>query len=51
MAALAPWLKEYFCRLDVAFHPWVFMTNHMHLLMAPQTSTGVSAMMQLPGRS
>lgn len=47
----------YACRLDqsarryqVAVHAWVFMTNHVHLLVTPQSEQGVSRMMQATGR-
>lgn len=50
MAAYAHWLNEYARRHQVAIHAWVFMTNHVHLLVTPQTRTGVSAMMQSLGR-
>ena len=49
-AAYAHWLGEYACRHGVAVHAWVFMTNHVHLLLTPQTPTGVSVMMQSIGR-
>jgi len=31
-------------------HAYVFMTNHVHLLMTPQTQTGISKVMQSLGR-
>ena len=33
-----------------AVHAYVFMTNHVHLLMTPQTSTAISQVMQSLGR-
>ena len=49
-AAYAHWLEEYAAKYQVAVHGWVFMTNHVHLLVTPQTPTGVSQMMQTLGR-
>ena len=51
MAAYAAWLKEYADKFGVAVHAWVFMTNHVHLLMTPnETGDGVSKLMQALGR-
>jgi putative transposase len=33
-----------------AIHAYVFMTNHVHLLMTPQTATAISQVMQALGR-
>jgi len=49
-AAYANWLKEYAQQFDVAVHAWVFMTNHVHLLVTPATDNGVSLLMQSLGR-
>tara|TARA_R110002072_G_scaffold118428_1_gene250044 strand:- start:4639 stop:5325 length:687 start_codon:yes stop_codon:yes gene_type:complete len=49
-AAYSNWLKEYSQKFHVAIHAWVFMTNHVHLLVTPTSSDGVSAMMQALGR-
>ena len=49
-AAYAHWLKVYSLKYQVAIHAWVFMTNHVHLLVTPQTRDGVSSMMQSLGR-
>lgn len=49
-AAYAHWLSEAAQRFEVAVHAWVFMTNHVHLLVTPQRVGGVSAMMQHLGR-
>ena len=49
-AAYTNWLHEYSIRHRVAVHAWVFMTNHVHLLLTPQTKGGVSALMQSVGR-
>ena len=45
-AAYASWLQEYAARFMVEIHAWVFMTNHVHLLVTPATANGVSKMMQ-----
>ena len=37
-------------RYGVALHAYVLMTNHVHLLMTPQTQTGISRVMQSIGR-
>jgi len=49
-AAYANWLREYSVKYKVAVHAWVFMTNHVHLLLTPKTPEGVSLMMQALGR-
>lgn len=36
---------------DCTVHAYVLMTNHVHLLVTPQTAGGVSRMMQSVGRS
>lgn len=36
-------------RYDVALHAYVLMTNHVHLLMTPETESGISRVMQLVG--
>jgi putative transposase len=50
MTAYRTWLKDYAEKLGVAIHAWVFMTNHVHLLCTPKTSTAISQMMQSVGR-
>jgi len=50
LIAYAGWLKEYSREFDVQVHAWVFMTNHVHLLVTPQADAGVSNMMQAIGR-
>lgn len=50
MATYANRLGEYACKFNIAIHAWVFMTNHVHLLVTPETDTGVSRMMQSIGR-
>ena len=49
-AAYANWLYEYSQKYHVAIYAWVFMTNHVHLLVTPETRDGVSKMMQTLGR-
>jgi len=49
-SAYAHWLEEYSRKFRVAIHAWVFMTNHVHLLLTPHTEDGVSRMMQTLGR-
>lgn len=49
-AAYAHWLNECAKKHMVAIHAWVFMTNHVHLLVTPSTSDGISKMMQTLGR-
>ena len=43
-------LQEYAAKYQVDIHAWVFMTNHVHLLVTPTTPSGVSKMMQLVGQ-
>ena len=43
-------LKEYGCKYGVSVHSFVLMTNHVHLLMTPETEKGVSQLMQSLGR-
>jgi len=49
-AAYAYWLKLYTDKFKVNVHAWVFMTNHVHLLVTPSTDDGVSNFMQSLGR-
>ena len=49
-AAYAHWLDGCSRKHEVAIHAWVFMTNHVHLLVTPETPNGVSKMMQMLGR-
>ena len=50
IAAYATWLKDYSQKYEVEIHAWVFMTNHVHLLVTPRIENGVSLMMQSLGR-
>jgi putative transposase len=43
-------LKLYSEKYSVAVHSYVLMTNHVHLLMTPDTEQGVSQLMQSLGR-
>jgi putative transposase len=43
-------LKDYAKKYKVAVHAYVLMTNHVHLLMTPETEKGVSQLMQALGR-
>lgn len=49
-AAYAHWLEEYARKFKVQIHAWVFMTNHVHLLLTPETGDGISKLMQTLGR-
>lgn len=50
MAVYANLLHEYAREFAVSIHAWVFMTNHVHLLVTPHLPEGVSKMMQAQGR-
>jgi len=50
MAAYAGWLKEFSEKFQVEIHAWIFMTNHVHLLVTPRVENGISKMMQALGR-
>ena len=49
-AAYAHWLAEYAEKYKVAIHAWVFMTNHVHLLVTPETNDSIPKLMQNLGR-
>ncbi|MCK5395854.1 MAG: transposase [Gammaproteobacteria bacterium] len=49
-SAYAYWLYQYAKKFEVSIHAWVFMTNHVHLLVTPTTKNGVSNLMQMLGR-
>ena len=49
-AAFANWLYESSNRYGVSIHAWVFMTNHIHLLLTPENGDSVSKCMQYLGR-
>jgi len=42
-------LREYSQKYDVAVHSYVLMTNHIHLLLTPKESHGVSRLIQSLG--
>jgi len=50
MAAYAHWLGDGAERFKVEVQGWVFMTNHVHLLLKPQKEHAVSRLMQSIGR-
>ena len=50
MAAYAHWLEDGALKFQVDVHGWVFMTNHVHLLVTPRSDNGVSRLMQSLGR-
>jgi len=43
-------LHEYANKYKVSVHAFALMTNHVHLLLTPSTTTGVSELMQSLGR-
>ena len=43
-------LQEYARKFDVAVHAYALLPNHFHLLLTPQTSTGLPQMLQAMGR-
>ena len=49
-AAYAHWLAAGAERFGVAAHGWVFMTNHVHVLVTPSDDTGLSRLMQFVTR-
>ena len=49
-SAYAHWLNDAAKKYQVEIHAWVFMTNHVHLLVTPVDNAGVSLMMQTLGR-
>ena len=50
IAAYARWLGEGAERFKVEVQGWVFMTNHVHLLLKPQRERAISRLMQSMGR-
>jgi len=48
--AFAHWLHEGSVKFAVDIHAWVFMTNHVHLLLTPRAERAVSRLMQHLGR-
>ena len=50
MAAYAHWLEEGAEKYNIRIHAWVFMTNHVHLLLTPSNDHTTSRLMQFLGR-
>ncbi|WP_226704498.1 transposase [Microbulbifer elongatus] len=50
MIAYTGWLKQYAKEFNIQVHAWVLMTNHVHLLVTPESEQGVSKLMQALGR-
>ena len=50
MKAYANWLHEGADKFGVNVHAWVFMTNHVHLLLTPKKHDSISQCMQYLGR-
>jgi putative transposase len=50
LKAYAHWLREGAERYGVKVHAWVFMTNHVHLLVTPEAPDSISCCMQYLGR-
>ena len=50
IAAYAHWLEEAAKKYEVSIHGWVFMTNHVHLLLTPSGDKTISKLMQDIGR-
>jgi putative transposase len=50
LKAYANWLHDAAEKYDVKVHAWVFMTNHVHLLLTAATPNGISRCMQFMGR-
>jgi len=48
--AYANWLLEASLRFGMHIHAWVFMTNHVHLLVTPTMPHAISSSMQYVGR-
>lgn len=43
-------LHDASCKYDCMVHAYVLMTNHVHILVTPQRTNGLSLMMQHVGR-
>jgi putative transposase len=50
LKAYTIWLLEGATQYGIDIHAWVFMTNHVHLLLTPKTRNAVSRCMQYVGR-
>ena len=44
------WLQDYANQCDCLIHAYVLMTNHVHLLISPQSSDGLGSMMRKLGQ-
>ena len=51
LKAYANWLREGAEKFDIDVHAWVFMTNHVHLLLTPNGPDSISRCMQHLGRN
>ena len=51
MKAYANWLYEGAGKFGVDIHAWVFMTNHVHLLLTPHNPDSISLCLQNLGRN
>lgn len=49
-AAYLSWLHEALSRYDCKLHAYVLMTNHVHLLITPESRDSISRAMQYVGR-
>ena len=43
-AAYAYWLHEFSVKFQVEIHAWIFMTNHVHLLMTPKQENAMNTL-------
>jgi putative transposase len=50
LKAYAHWLREGARKYRIEVHAWVFMANHVHLLVTPQLPDSISRCMQYLGR-
>jgi putative transposase len=50
LKAYAHWLREGAEKYGVEVHAWVFMTNHVHMLVTPKSADAISRCMQYLGR-
>ncbi len=50
MALYSRWLQDGAEKYGLLIHAWVFMTNHVHLLLTPTCNDSISLLMQFVGR-
>ncbi len=50
LKAYASWLHQAANEYSIDIHAWVFMTNHVHLLVTPHSPDSISRCMQYVGR-